>query len=321
MAWLQLIRWKNLLIIFATQLLAWRCVITPQISGLNNNMALFSNTLNFLCISFSTILIAAGGYIINDYFDVKIDTVNHPEKVVLGKAIARKSAIVSHILLNIIALGLAACAASHARHYEWLLLQASCVVLLWFYSTHFKRQYMAGNLVVSTLTALTIVILIVYNPGIYQAHSPVSGTGKELPFFPVWTLLVYAYFAFMLTWIREIVKDMEDYKGDEAEGCVTMPLKRGLKYAMGFTKILSVMVIVPLIAACYMLITARCYLLSGYILLLLIIPIAAWALYPEKQLTSQYYHNRSRGLKFIMVTGVFSLVIYYFQLFLINATA
>src|ERR1700722_9395935 len=102
MALLRLIRWKNLLIIFLTQFLAWRCIITPQIFGLNSGLSFFFSTVNFLFLSLSTVLIAAAGYIINDYFDIKIDTINKPEKVVLGKAIERKKAIILHTTLNII---------------------------------------------------------------------------------------------------------------------------------------------------------------------------------------------------------------------------
>ena len=320
MALLRLIRWKNLLIIFLTQFLAWRCIITPQIFGLNSGLSFFFSTVNFLFLSLSTVLIAAAGYIINDYFDIKIDTINKPEKVVLGKAIERKKAIILHTTLNIIALTMAGYVAARAHHYEWLLLQLSCTVLLWFYSTHFKRRYMIGNIVVALLTALTILVLIIYNPGIYQVTKTQAMAVNGSSFLPVWTLIVYAFFAFMLTGMREIVKDMEDFKGDEAEGCVTMPIKKGLEYSVRFTQILVVLVIIPLMAACYILFQHQYRLLAGYILALLVIPIALWSVYLGRQAISQHYHDSSRWLKIIMILGVFSLVIYYLQLFLSNAT-
>src|ERR1017187_3266318 len=97
MPWLRLIRWKNLLIIFLTQFLAWWCVVLPATPRV-------LNLVNFFCLSLSTMLIAAAGYIINDYFDVKIDSINKPAKMVLETAIPRKQAIISHTALNIIAL-------------------------------------------------------------------------------------------------------------------------------------------------------------------------------------------------------------------------
>jgi 4-hydroxybenzoate polyprenyltransferase len=319
MPWLKLIRWKNLLIIFLTQFLAWRCVITPQILGFNGKLAFFFSTVNFLCLSASTVLIAAAGYIINDYFDIKIDTINRPEKVVLGKAIPRRKAILLHTLLNVIALLLAGYVAAQTRHFEWLLLQVGCTVLLWFYSTHFKRQYMTGNIVVALLTALTILILVVYNPGIYKITITQSLAVNGSPFLPVWTLIVYAFFAFMLTWMREIVKDMEDFQGDEAEGCVTMPIKKGLQYSVTFIRVLSSLVVISLAAACYLLFLFHYRLFAGYLLALLIIPVIIWAIYLNRQHTAQHYYECSKRLKIIMVLGVLSLVVYYIQLFLSNA--
>src|ERR1035437_8023658 len=109
MPWLRLIRWKNLLIIFLAQLLAWWCVILPESPKI-------LNPINFLCLSLSTILIAAAGHIINDYFDIKIDSINKPDKVVLETVIPRKQAIISHTALNIIALILAGYVAAQAHH-------------------------------------------------------------------------------------------------------------------------------------------------------------------------------------------------------------
>ena len=106
---------------------------------------------NFLCLSLSTVLIAAAGYIINDYFDVKIDIINRPEKMVLEKRIPRRYGIIAHTVLNIVGLGLAAYVARQAGHYEWLILQVFCTVLLWFYSASFKRQFIIGNVVVACL--------------------------------------------------------------------------------------------------------------------------------------------------------------------------
>ena len=123
MPWLRLIRWKNLLIIFLTQFLVWGCVILPE-----NPKVLVP--FNFLLITVSTMLIAAAGYIINDYFDIKIDFINHTEKLILEKVIPRKQAIISHTVLNVIALFLAAIVAMQAHHLEWLFFQATCTVLL-----------------------------------------------------------------------------------------------------------------------------------------------------------------------------------------------
>ena len=300
MPWLRLIRWKNLLIIFLTQFLAWRCVILPH-----NPQVLVP--VNFLLITFSTLLIAAAGYIINDYFDIKIDAINNPGKVILEKIIPRKQAIISHTILNLIALFLAAFVALRAHHLEWLLLQVCCTLLLWFYSTNFKRQYISGNLVIALLTALTIIVLILYEPNMHTSLQSLT----DIPA-PQWILYVFAYFAFMLTWMREIVKDMEDHIGDRASGCDTMPIKQGLAYATNFTMVLTLLVIAPLCFVSVLLFRHH-YLLSPlYITCALILPLIIWSALLGTKFTVQHYHNSSKGLKIIMVIGICSLLIYHF---------
>ena len=306
MPWLQLIRWQNLLIIFLTQLLAWAFVVLPCSPGI-------LGPVNFLCIALSTALIAAAGYIINDYFDIKIDTINRPDKVVLGKTIPRKQAIIAHTVLNAIALILAGYVAAQAHHYEWLLLQAGCTLLMWFDSTHLKKQYMSGNIAVSVLTAFTILTLVIYEPVLHGQFSlPVFPSGSNSSM-PVWVLVIYAYFAFMLSWMREIVKDMEDYKGDDAEGCVTMPIKKGLSYCVSFIRVLMVLAIVPLAIVAVVLGSRGYYILPGYVSILLIVPLLVLSFFIGKDFTTAHYQRASRMLKGIMVLGVCSLIIYHFQ--------
>ncbi|XZF13844.1 geranylgeranylglycerol-phosphate geranylgeranyltransferase [Chitinophagaceae bacterium MMS25-I14] len=314
MAWLRLVRWKNLLIVFLTQLLIWWCVLLPMQRFLHLNLLL--HTVNFLCISLSTVFIAAAGYIINDYFDIKIDIINRPEKVVLEKRIPRRMAILSHSALNILALVLAAIVAIQVHHPEWLALQLCCTVLLWFYSTHFKRQFMTGNVVVALLTALTIVTLLLYEPSLHSYITQPAFlddfTEYRIPN-PVWVLGVYAYFAFVLTWMREIVKDMEDFKGDAEQGCITMPIKWGLLRSVRFTQGLAFFAVVPLLIASVRLCLSSWWPLGTYTAAALIVPIIYLAIQLPKKATSQHYHNASRQLKIIMVLGIGSLIIYFFQ--------
>ena len=306
MPWLQLIRWKNLIIIFLTQLLAWWCVILPESPEV-------LNPVNFLLLSLSTMLIAAAGYIINDYFDIKIDAINKPDKVVLEKTIPRKQAIIAHAALNTIALILAGYVAARAHHYEWPLLQAACIILLWFYSTHFKRQYMTGNIVVALLTSFTIITLVVYEPVIHDLiHLP--GNNYSPSPLPVLVLLVFAYFAFMLTWMREIVKDMEDLGGDAAGGCATIPVKKGLKYARNFTIMLSAWVLLPLAVMAVKLYHYGFTALTADTALLLF-TLLNWSIFMFMgQAAKQHYHKASRGLKIIMLMGLCLLVIYHFSI-------
>ena len=315
MPWLRLIRWQNLLIIFLTQLLAWWCIILFEEPTV-------LRPAQFLMISTSTLLIAAAGYIINDYFDIKIDIQNKPAKVVLERVIPRKQAIIAHSVLNVIALFLAAYVAIPAGHPEWMLLQLGCTLLLWFYSTNFKRQYITGNVVVALLVSLTIVVLIVYEPELQQyMHFPLvtKTSGNHRTSLPVWILGAYAYFAFMLTWMREIVKDMEDLKGDQAEGCITMPIRKGLKFSRTFTTVLSLLVIMPLCLGSFVLFAHHYVSMSVYVLVL-VSSLVAWTTFLYRRNTQPHYHSTSQYLKAIMILGICSFIIYYLQLYLNSAT-
>lgn len=313
MAWLRLIRWQNLVIIFLTQLFAWACVIMPMKHYAD--LVPILNRENFLLLSVSTVLIAAAGYIINDYFDVKIDAINRPEKLVLEKRIPMKLAIVMHSILNATGIFLAVLVARKAGHYSFVALQLGCTIMLWLYSTRYKREFMTGNIIVSILTAFTIVVLMLYETAIrsYLWHSFfIEGRNGLIPN-PVWVLTTYAYFAFMLTWMREIVKDMEDFKGDAEQGCVTMPIKWGLKRSVKFIQALGLLTTAPLVTGAVKLLSEGWFILGIYTLLGLALPILLRMYYLPRSATTRHYSKESRWFKIIMVLGVGSLVIYYFQ--------
>jgi 4-hydroxybenzoate polyprenyltransferase len=162
--------------------------------------------IRLFILSASTILVAAAGYVINDYYDVKIDYINKPERVVIGKSIPRRYAILFHVVLSGmgILLGL---------YISWRIaaLNVVSVFLLWFYSNNLKRLPFVGNYTVALLTGLSIWIVDV----LYR-------TGSSL-------IVIYAVFAFFITLVREIVKDMEDLKGDNTFGCKTLPIVWGMR--------------------------------------------------------------------------------------------
>ena len=159
-----------------------------------------------LLLSISTVLIAAAGYIINDYYDVKIDYINKPDRVVIGKNITRRYAILFHVMLSVsgILIGM---------YLSWRIAAVNIlsVFLLWLYSNNLKRLPFIGNLTVAILTGTSIYVVdILY------------GTNNTL-------VIIYAMFAFFITLVREIIKDMEDLKGDNTFGCKTLPIILGIR--------------------------------------------------------------------------------------------
>jgi 4-hydroxybenzoate polyprenyltransferase len=218
-------------------------------------------------------------------------------------------AIIVHSALNIVALLLAGKIAWQAGRLEWLIVQLACTGMLWRYSTSWKRQFMIGNVVVALLTAFTIGVLIIYDPAVRQAWiaRPPGAPDPD----SLWILLSFMFFAFALTWMREIVKDMEDYKGDDAEGCITMPIKWGLLKSTRFVQALGFLVLALLaIAICLLWAMSEGFSISALFMAgALIIPLLFWINRLPKAASTAHYHQASTRLKWIMVSGIVSLLV------------
>jgi len=107
---------------------------------------------------------------------------------------------------------------------------------------------------------------------------------------------------------------MEDLKGDDAAGCITMPIKCGLDYSTRFIMALASLVVLPLIAVTVILFWHHYVIPPLYITGALILPIIIWSLFLGRKYTVQHYHNASTGIKLIMMIGICSLLIYHFIL-------
>ena len=307
-AFFQLIRWRNLIIVFLTQWFIWQCVIHPMVDW--NMGAVFLTPVHFLLLSFSTLLIAAAGYIINDYFDVKIDVINRPQKVIVDKIISRRAAILWHSFFNVTGFLLAIYLARKLDNYYVVLIQLTCTLLLWFYSTHFKRQLLTGNIVVSILAALTVLVLQVYKP---ELKGDTKLIMQQQAISPDWILYGYAFFAFMLTWMREIVKDMEDVKGDAEQGCKTLPIKMGLEFTAQFVRVLGAFTLLVLGAASIFVFKLGYIYLGIYTALGVILPLLWLTFTLGRVNTTTYFAIASRWLKIIMIAGICSLIVYHFS--------
>lgn len=310
-AFFQLIRWRNLLIVFLTQWFIWQCVIRPMAAW--SEVPVFLNRIHFLLLACSTVCIAAAGYIINDYFDVRIDMINRPQKVIIDRVISRRAAMLWHSLFNVLGFVLALWLARKMGNYWVVTIQLACTLLLWFYSTTFKRQFVTGNVVVALLTGLTVMILAVYEPALYHHINfrYFLTEGGRVVVNPFGVIAVYTYFAFMLTWMREIVKDMEDFKGDAEDGCATMPIRIGLQRSVRLVLFFGVLTILPLAIAGVKLFSGSWSVLGIYIFAALIVPLLLWLYLLPGKATASHYGLASRRLKIIMLAGIASLLLYY----------
>jgi 4-hydroxybenzoate polyprenyltransferase len=198
---------------------------------------------------------------------------------------------------------LAIIAASTKGNAKWAMIQLSCLLLLWLYSAYFKRWLLVGNLAVAVLTALVIFIILLYQPI----------TVVPLTISPLTIGVGYALFAFMTTWLRELVKDMEDAPGDATYGCTTLPVKYGIEVSAIFASALVVGIVLALGFAAVQLFLLHYYYLGGYIVLLLLAPLSVWLVFFRKNNTPEHYHKAASWLKVIMLPGICSLIVYYLE--------
>ena len=229
-AFFNLVRWPNLLFIIITQFLFYNCVYLPLVSNMPGNDTKFL----FYLLVISSVLIAAACYIINDYFDLQIDIINKPRKIIIDKFIKRRWAIIWHLLLSGLGILLSFYISYKTRMWLITVINTCCVMLLWFYSVTFKKKLLVGNIIIAALTAWVILAVHFFT----TAHL-FSFSGNEylnVRRYFKFTLL-YAGFAFIMTVIREVIKDMEDTDGDRKYGCNTMPIAGGIPAAKIFTAI------------------------------------------------------------------------------------
>ncbi len=187
------------------------------------------NGFYFFLLCLSVLFIAAAGYIINDYFDTGIDTINKTEKVVIGKSISKDNAMKLHLAFNFLGIGLGYYIGYRSGLTKLGFIHLISAGLLWYYSCDFKKQFLVGNIIVSTLPAFVPLI-----PGLYEMPLLYVKYGKILEEvganfnFIAYFLLTYSAFAFGISLIREIVKDIEDCIGDKEFGRNTLPVSLGV---------------------------------------------------------------------------------------------
>lgn len=227
----RLIRGFNLLIIVATMYsLGWYFDELFSSSGLDS--IVWSSS--FFMLVFSTVLIAAAGNIINDYFDVKADRINRPESVVIGKYIKRRWGIVLHWGINFIAFSMAAYLSYLFQTFWYLFIHLLSINLLWYYSMQLKRTLIIGNITIALLTGLVPLLVGIYFNQ-YLEHQTLDSYYPfqlhEVNNYPIYIALALGLFAFLLSWSREIVKDIEDIQGDKVLKAKTLPIQLGIKSA------------------------------------------------------------------------------------------
>ncbi|MFN5372528.1 MAG: geranylgeranylglycerol-phosphate geranylgeranyltransferase [Bacteroidia bacterium] len=323
---LRLIRFPNLVILALTMIgvryglleTLWRHGIRLLLDQgfIPSGMGLHQSTGNFTLLLISTILIAAAGYIINDYFDTKADRINKPEKVFVGRTISRRWALMLHVLLSTAGLLPAIYLAWRCGNLKLSLIPLFSVLALWVYSAKLKKQLLAGNLIIAFLAALVPVLtaLFEFNNGAMLSleimNLNASETGSTLLKEASVVVVAYALFAFLTNLVREIVKDIEDMEGDEVQGARTLPIVLGETQAR---YIAMSLVLFSIIILGWILKTLWITELPGlfwYLGAAVMLPMIALLVMLWRAQEKKHYSYASLLCKVVIVTGLFSMFVF-----------
>ena len=289
---MRLVRWSNLLFLAALVWLMEKWVATPILVK-----AAFGEQLPgymLLLIILATVLIAAGGYVINDYFDVKIDRINRPDEVIVTRSISKPAAMRLSMILSGVGIACGIAVAVLLRSLTIGILFVLIPGLLWFYSSSYKRLFMVGNLIIALLAGVTPIVIAMTNVAVlqlrYETILPYTTLVHDIY---AW-LGGFALFAFLLTWIREIIKDMQDQMGDRELECHSMPVVWGEKWTKVFVTSLIVVTLAIIGHLWWHILpfpTTWTSLSTRYIALVIVTPLLCtiWLLWSAK-IPSDYRH-------------------------------
>ena len=304
-AFFRLVRWPNLVFIALTQSLFYFCILLPSFY---QGIPVRENVLklpDFLLLSLSSVLIAAAGYIINDYFDLNIDRVNKPDKIVVEKIIKRRWAIIWHWILSGIGILIGFYLSWKIRNIFIGPTNILCVLLLWFYSTTFKKKLLIGNLLISFLTAWVIGVLYLCEFRIHRFVDPeYHGALSRIYKFTV----LYASFAFVISLVREVVKDMEDLEGDARYNCRTMPVVWGLNASKFFCASWLTLLVAALIFIQFYILQYRWWLTIAFTCFAVIYPILRVLKKLSRAVEPAQFHQLSQMIKSIMMMGILTMI-------------
>ncbi len=272
-----IVRGYNVLVIIIAQYLTSVYILAPQLSL---KEILFDVNLFMIVLASATAI--ASGYIINNFYDSDKDLINRPRKTMLDRLVSQRTKLTSYFVLNFLSVIFASYVSFKAVVFFSLYIFG-----IWFYSHKLKKYPFVGNFVAATLAVIPFFAVFIY----YKNFDLV--------------IFVHATFLFIIISMRELIKDLENLKGDLAQNYRTIPVVYGSKVSKVMLTFLCLLTLVPT----YLLIVKydigyMDFFFYGSIFALIIFIIILWK--SNKKLHYVLLHNI---LKFIIVAGVFSIAL------------
>ncbi len=304
MKFLQLIRYKNLLLLALMQLI----FRFGYLELIKIPLSLFY--WQYAILILATVLIAAGGYIINDIFDQESDAINKPKKVIIGNAISETKAYNLYAGLTISGVALGFVLANSVSHPNFAVIFVLIATLLYFYASTLKQIALIGNIAVAGLLAFSVIIIGIFDiiPNTFEINQLQMSVAFAI-------LMDYAKFAFIINLIREIIKDIQDIEGDKEQDMKTLPI------IIGQNKTSKLAFVLLLLSTLYLFYYLNNYLFANdlyygiiYILVFVIAPMILCLIKILNAKEKSDYHQISTFLKWIIFFGILSIAVITFNI-------
>ncbi len=308
-AFFKLVRWPNLLMIILAQLLLQYMLIGHVFSLIHLDNPL--SNLNFFLLMWSTVFMAAYGYAYNDVQDIHIDEINKKEKRIIDVYIDKKSGLKIAWILLLLAL-IPALYLSVALHMiQLFLIHLFIAVGLWYYSKELKKTVLSGNIIVSLFTALSIFIIWLYHLVVLKNDPSLMIEASSIIPFLHFLVMSYTIFAFLISLIRELIKDIEDKKGDGNKGLNTFAVVFGIKKTKWLVCLFSLLMLILVLYFSYYTYTQNLIKLALYLIITVAFPLIYFMVYLQKSKKNEDFKELSTLAKIIMIAGILSMQIFY----------
>lgn len=282
-------------------------IIIPLLQG--SNLLPVMPQSDFWLMILATVLIGAAGYAINDYFDQKIDAINKPHKIVIGKQIHRRVAILFHWILSGLGVIIGIFLAYRVQLWWVVIVYFAVVYVFWSYSVSIKRKAILGNIAVSVMAFMVPFQVMLFEFAWYLRNHDVWPDDKptlKLFIYIIGLVTIYSGFAFLTNFAREIIKDFEDIRGDLRYGRQSLPITLGPIKAKWIVQISNILVILSIIVLYlkFLAFKDHWYLYFLFLLIGIVIPITIVIYTTYKAREVNMYKKPGNILKFVMLMGI-----------------
>lgn len=304
-----LIRWPNLLMLIFTQMLLNYLVIGHMFKLINLELPM--DPLDFNLLVLSTVFMAAFGYIFNDVMDEEVDQINKQEKKIIGTHFSRISALFAGYAFLVFSIGISVYLGIKLQMIQLIFLHLLIAAGLWYYSTQLKKTVLTGNLIISLFTGLSVFIVWLYHLVALKNNPILLVDAQRITEFVTYTVVAYSIFAFLISMIREITKDIEDKEGDEKAGMKTTIIKYGLSKTKIIIYFFFFLMLTLLGFTIYITYSYNWIQLSIYLLVAVGIPCLYFIMNLKTAVIKKDFRDLSFLAKIIMIAGILSMQLFY----------